>query len=188
MKRINTIAIATLAVSFIIAGCNNTKSITPSEAGEIEIVELCSGDGYLPDSKHFRASATGTSVQRETAKKIARANAENKLGRSISVTLSALTDNSVTSMSFNNQEEATSVFKEHARSTVKQELRGAITICEKLTQKPDGTYSSYIAIELSGEGIAQAYNERLAKDERIMAEYNYENFKETFEAEMNKLN
>ena len=45
---------------------------------------------------------------------------------------------------------------------------------------------SYLSIELSGEGIAQAYNERLSKDERIMAEYNYENFKETFEAEMNK--
>ena len=73
-------------------------------------------------------------------------------------------------------------------SVNEKQLRGAIIICEKLTQKTDGAFVSYIAIELSGEGIAQAYNERLSQDERIMAEYNYENFKETFEAEMNKLN
>jgi hypothetical protein len=31
------------------------------------------------------------------------------------------------------------------------------------------------------------YHERLAKDERVRAEYNYEKFKETFDAEMEKL-
>jgi hypothetical protein len=80
----------------------------------------------------------------------------------------------------------TETFNNLARTIVNQELRGAIIICEDLTQKTDGSFVSYIAIELSGEQIAQAYNERLSKDERIMAEFNYENFKETFEAEMNK--
>ena len=44
----------------------------------------------------------------------------------------------------------------------------------------------YIAYELSGEQISAAYSERLSNDERIMAEFNYENFKETFNAEMAK--
>ena len=117
---------------------------------------------------------------------MSRSNAENRLARSISATLSIVTDNYVNSTNFNNKEEVTETFNDMARSVVEQELRGAIIICEKLTQKADGAFVSYIAIELSGEGIAQAYNERLSQDERIMAEYNYENFKETFEAEMNK--
>ena len=62
------------------------------------------------------------------------------------------------------------------------------SICEKLTQKPDGLFVSYIAIELSGDKIAKLTNERLSKDERIMAEFNYENFKQTFEEEMSKQN
>ena len=125
-------------------------------------------------------------MSRETAKKMSRSNAEDRLARSISATLEVVTDNYVNSTKFNNKEEVTETFNNLARTIVNQELRGAIIICEDLTQKTDGSFVSYIAIELSGEQIAQAYNERLSKDERIMAEFNYENFKETFEAEMNK--
>ncbi len=170
----------------ILAGCKGNQAITPSENGEVEIIEYCTGSDYNSDSKHFRATATGESLSRETAKKMSRSNAESRLARSISATLSVVTDNYVNSSSFNNKEEVTETFNDMARTVVEQELRGAIIICEKLTQKTDGAFVSYISIELSGEGIAQAYNERLSKDERIMAEYNYENFKETFEAEMNK--
>jgi hypothetical protein len=187
MKNIHTLAIAVFAVTLGLAGCKGSQAITPSQNGEVEIIEYCTGSDYNSDDKHFRATATGESLSRETAKKMSRSNAENRLARTISSTLSIVTDNYVNSTKFNNKEEATETFNDLARTVVEQELRGAIIMCEKLTQKPDGSFVSYIAIELSGEGVAQAYNERLAKDERIMAEYNYENFKETFEAEMSKL-
>jgi len=187
----NTIKIFSITASVVLislAGCKGNQAITPSQNGEVEILEYCTGSEYNSDSKHFRSTATGESLSRETAKKMSRSNAESRLARSISATLSIVTDNYVNSSKFNNKEEVTETFNDLARTVVEQELRGAIIICEKLTQKPDGAFVSYIAIELSGENIAQAYNERLAKDERIMAEYNYENFKETFEAEMNKMN
>ena len=187
--KIKTICFAATALIISLVGCkaNQANTITPSQNGEVEIIEYCTGADYNSDSKHFRATATGESLSRETSKKMSRSNAESRLARSISAKLSIVTDNYVNSTNFNNKEEVTETFNDMARTVVEQELRGAIIICEKLTQKSDGNFVSYIAIELSGEGIAQAYNERLSKDERIMAEYNYENFKETFEAEMNKL-
>ena len=39
---------------------------------------------------------------------------------------------------------------------------------------------------ISGSELVSKYNECLTQDERIMADYNYERFKETFEAEMAK--
>ena len=80
-----TLSLLTLS-SVLIAttGCNNNKSITPEQAGEVEILEYCSGDDYKSDKDHFRASATGESMSRETAKKMARSNAESRLARSIS--------------------------------------------------------------------------------------------------------
>ena len=98
-----------------------------------------------------------------------------------------MTDNYVSSTEFNNREEATETFNELARTVVDQELRGAIVICEKLTQRENGIYVAYVALELSGEKFASKYNEKISEDERIMAEYNYERFKETFQKEMNKL-
>lgn len=169
-------------------GCKRKKEVEePKPVGEVLVNEYCTGDSYMSDKSTFRSSATGESMSRETAKKIARSNAEDELARTISATLKAVTDNYVNSTKYNNKEEVTETFNNLARTVVDQQLRGAITICDKLTQKQNGNYVSYIAIELSGEDVAAAYNETLSKDERIMAEYNYEKFKETFEAEMEKM-
>lgn len=180
-----TLPLALLVAGAAFTGCSD-KSMTPKQAGEVEILEYCSGNEYKSDKDHFRASATGQSMSRETAKKIARSNAESKLARSINSTIEIVTDNYVNSSKFNNVEEVTETFNDLARTVVDQQLSGAITACERLTQKTDGTYVSYMAIELSGSELVSKYNERLSQDERIKAEYNYEKFKETFEAEMAK--
>ena len=186
MKNFNTLAIAIAASAMMLVGCKGSKQLTPAEQGEVEIIEYCTGPEYNTDKDYFRATATGTSLSRETAKKMSRSNAEDKLARSVEATIEIVTDNYVNSTKFNNKEEVTETFNNLARTIVDQELRGAIIKCEKLTQKPDGSFVSYIAIELSGDQIAQAYNERLSQDERIMAEFNYENFKQTFEEAMNQ--
>lgn len=185
MKLCNLLPVALIAVGSALTGCSN-KSMTPKQAGEIEILEYCAGDDYKSDKDHFRASATGQSQSRETAKKMARSNAEAKLARTINSTIEIVTDNYVNSTKFNNVEEVTETFNDLARTLVDQQLSGAITACERLTQKTDGTYVSYMAVELSGSDLVSKYNERLSQDERIMADYNYEKFKETFEAEMAK--
>lgn len=176
-----------LSIAFTSCKRNKGTEEPKKPAGEVLINEYCSGDKYYSDNKTFRASATGESMSRETAKKKARSNAEDELARTISSTLQIVTDNYVNSSTFNNKEEVTETFNNLARTVVDQKLRGAITICEQTTQKANGNYVNYIALELSGDDIAQAYNESLSKDERIKAEYNYEKFKETFEAEMEKL-
>tara|TARA_B100000427_G_scaffold325812_1_gene333334 strand:+ start:2944 stop:3510 length:567 start_codon:yes stop_codon:yes gene_type:complete len=186
MKNLNTLVLALATGALMLIGCSGSKQLTPEQQGEVEIIEYCTGSEFNTDKDHFRATATGSSLSRETAKKMSRSNAEDKLARSIESTIEVVTDNYVNSTKFNNKEEVTETFNNLARTIVNQELRGAIIICEKLTQKPDGSFVSYIAIELSGDQIAQAYNERLSNDERIMAEFNYENFKKTFEEEMSK--
>ena len=152
-----------LGLAVFTTGCKKNKEVAKPK-GEVEIVEFCTGSEYNSDSKHFRSTATGESQDREI-----------------------VTDNYVSSTEFNNREEATESFIELARTVVDQELRGAIVICEKLTQRENGIYVAYVALELSGEKFASKYNEKISEDERIMAEYNYERFKETFQEEMNKL-
>ena len=177
---------ALLIAGITFMGCSSGETITPNQAGEVEILEYCAGDEYKSDKDHFRATATGESMSRETAKKMARSNAEARLARSINSTIEIVTDNYVNSSKFNNAEEVTETFNDLARTVVDQQLSGAITACERLTQKSDGNYVSYMAIELSGDELVSRYNERLSQDERIRADYNYEKFKETFEAEMAK--
>lgn len=183
------LTLALAAFVFAGTGCKKKKQTVeqPKPAGEVLINEYCTGPQYNSDQSAFRVSATGESMSRETAKKIARSNAEDRLARTVSSTVKAVTDNHVNSTKYNNREEVTEVFNNLARTIVDQELRGAIVICEQLTQKENGNYVSYMAIELSAEEMVKAYNDRLSKDERVMANYNYEQFKQTFEEEMRRL-
>jgi hypothetical protein len=184
-----------VAMGFGFTACKKRKAakktedvgVNPKQQGETLINEYCSGDQYLSTKDAFRATATGESMDRETAKKKAKSNAMSELSKTVSATMKVVGDNYVNSSEVNNKEQLTETFQEMARTVVDQNLKGAVEICEKLTQKADGSYVSYVAIELSGERISSAYNEKLSKDEKLKADYNYEKFKETFEKEMNKM-
>lgn len=183
-----TLILSVALISFAGVGCKKKNKVVeePKPAGEVVINEYCSGKEYMSTAEAFRSTATGESMDRETAKKKARSNAQSELAKTISSTMKIVGDNYVNSTEFNNKEEVTETFQEMARTVVDQQLRGAIEICEKLTQRPDGTYVSYVALELSGQKIADAYNSGLSQNEKLKADYNYEKFKETFEKEMQK--
>jgi hypothetical protein len=173
---------------FGLFGCKNNEEvvITPQDKGEKRIIEFCSGDEYLTNKQFFRSSATGTSYDREIAKKIARQNAENALARSISVVVETVAENQATQLGFNTTEEATSKFNELSRSIVNQQLQGAYVICQTITITEDNKYVAYVSLELGGQDIISKYSESLRQDERIRAEYNYDQFKDTFEQVMEK--
>lgn len=184
-----TIAILVAVVTIFGTACKKKKKTveTPKPVGEVLINEYCTGDQYMSTKEAFRATATGESMDRETAKKKARSNANAEMAKTINTTMKIVGDNYVNSTEFNNKEEVTETFQEMARTVVDQELRGAIEICEKLTQRADGTFVSYVALELSGQKIADAYNAGLSQNEKLKADYNYEKFKDTFNKEMEKL-
>lgn len=175
-------------VTLFATACGKKKKAAEAAkpVGEVLINEYCSGDKYMSDKETFRATATGESMDRETAKKKARSNANAEMAKTISSTMKIVGDNYTNSTEFNNKEELTETFQEMARTLVDQELRGVVEICEKLTQRPDGIFVSYVALELSGSKIADAYNKGLSSNDKLKADYNYEKFKETFEKEMEK--
>lgn len=187
MNILKTTAIAFTA-SLAIVSCKSKQEVgsTPKEQGEVLLEQYCSGDDYFSDKKTFRASAIGESLDQMTAKKKARSNAQSELAKTISTTMKVVGDNYVNATEFNNKEEVTETFEEMARTVVNEELRGAIKICEKFTRTAEGKYKCYLAIELSAAKLVGKYHERLSKDERIKADYNYERFKQTFEKEMEK--
>ena len=182
--------ITVFAVSaLLVVGCKSKKEVgvTPKEQGEILLEQYCSGKDFFSDKKTFRASAIGESLDQMTSKKKARSNAQSELAKTINSTMQIVGDNYVSSTEFNNKEEVTESFNEMARTIVNEELRGAVKICEKFTQTSSGKYKCYMAIELSAEKLVAKYHERLSKEENIKAQYNYEQFKKTFEEAMEQI-
>lgn len=190
MKRtINHLFVIGAGCAVLLLGCKSSKNTANNSTptGEVEVIVPCSGGQYFTNNDAFRANSIGESLDQSVSKKKAMTNARAELAANIQTTVKTVTDNYVNSREFNNKEEVEERFETLNREIVNQELSGLKVICEKLTQTAQGKYKTYIAIELSADELVSNYNERLSKDERLKIDYDYEKFKKTFEAEMNKM-
>ncbi len=179
--------LTTMAVFILLSGCKSKEKVSKVEdQGETLIEVYCSGPDYQSDNEFFRANQVGESVDQATAKKKAMSNTRAELASAIQTTVKTVVDNYVNSRELNNVEEAEERFESLSREVVNQELTGVKTICEKTTKTSDGKYKTYIAIELAGNELMSALNERLSKDDKLKIDYDYEQFKKTFEKEMDK--
>ena len=191
MNTTKVIAVGLLGFAFATTSCKKeqaTSSAPASPGQEVEITLHCSGSDYQNSKEFFRATATGNSLNRETAKKKAMSNARNYIASNINTTVKAVTDNYTNSRSFNNREEVEERFEFLSREVVNQELAGLNIICEKVTQNSaDKKFTYYIAMELSGADLLTKMNEKISNDERLKIDYDYEKFKETFNKEMDEM-
>ncbi len=185
MKKLTQLSFILVAVAaLLIAGCKGKEKLPQ---GEQEIIVPCSGPDYFTNSKYFRANSIGESQDQVTSKKKALTNARNELAQSIQTTVKTVTDNYVNSREMNNKEQVEERFESLNREIVDQTITGVRTLCEKLVKTEQGTYKTYVAIELSADELVSKYNERLSKDEMLKIDYDYEKFKDTFEKEMAKM-
>jgi hypothetical protein len=177
-----------LALTALVSvSCKKNKEVQAPE-GEVLITEYCAGPEYFSNNEYFRSNGLGESMDQATAKKKALSNARADLASAINTTIKGTIDNYVNSREFNNREEVEERFEGLTREVINQELQGTKTICQKAVKvTSSGNYKYYVALELSGQDLLGAMNERLGKDERLRIDYDYEKFKETFEEEMNKL-
>jgi hypothetical protein len=178
--------LAALFSGFVFTGCKSKQKLAkiPGE----ELIEVyCTGPEFFSNAEYFRASNMGESIDQATAKKKAMSNARADLASSIETTIKGVIDNYLKSSELNNVEEAEERYESLTREVIHQKLNGIQTICEKTTRTTEGKYKTYIALQLGGDDLFNAINERLGRDAQLKIDYDYEKFKETFNEEMKKL-
>ena len=184
----SVLMIAALMSALVISGCKSKeKAASTKDQGETLIEVYCSGPEFQSNNEYFRANQVGESVDQATAKKKAMSNARADLASAIQTRVKAVIDNYVNSRELNNVEEAEERFESLSREVIDQELTGVKTICEKTTKTSTGNYKTYIALELAGDELMNAMNARLSQDDKLKIDYDYEQFKKTFDAEMEKM-
>ncbi|MCF8303193.1 MAG: hypothetical protein K9I94_07965 [Bacteroidales bacterium] len=190
MKKRTLHPVMLLAVIFVLpallTSCGGSKKAAKAPDEEL-IEQYCTGPDYFTTDDYFRDNAVGESVDQSIAKRKALSNARANLAGQIEVVVSGTIDNYFESHEVNNVEDARERYEGLTREAFRQKLNGTRTICDKLTRTSEGKYKSYIAIELAGDEIINAMNQRLSNDEKTRIDYDYEKFKKTYEEEMEKM-
>lgn len=184
-KRMNSTAIilVVLIAGVMFTQCRSKEAALPS--GETRVELLCSGSEYFTDSEYFRASSMGESSNITNSKRMALSNARAELAGQIGVLVSGVVDNYYQQAGVEERTEFAERYEGLFREIVNERLAGTRTICEEVTRTAEGRYRTYVAIELTGNEILNAANQRIIQDERLRLDYDYERFKNTFNEEIN---
>lgn len=173
-----------ICIAVLSTGCASKKQVYK---GDVEVIIPCSGKEYHSDKKAIRASGMGTSNIINVAQDKALVVARERIASQINILVKNVTDNYVSSYEVNNAEEGNAKFQARTLTIVKQLLSSCSPICEKVTKSPDGTFHAYVALEMTVEEIALSIDKRISQEDKLLINYEYEKFKQTFEEEMSKL-
>ncbi len=179
-----------LGLLFLVAAmtsCGSSKEAVTGLEGDVEVIVPCSGPEFLTSAEYFRASAMGFSNSMEIASQKAMSSARAKLASAIEVAVKSVTDNYLSSYEENQKEEARGRFQSLSREVVSQKLTGVRVICQKTMRAPDGQYKCYVAIELAGNEISSAMQDRISDDSKLRTDFEYKKFEEIFNKEMEAL-
>lgn len=185
----------TLITCLILASCGSSKKparvVYQAPEGQ-EIMELpCTGTKFLDDKKHFRSTGINTSAMVQVAKNIAVSNAKAELAGKISTTVQTVTQNYFSQRNVEMTNSTIAKIESMTVQTVNQTLEKTRTVCDITTRvKEDGPnkgkFVAYVTQEVNIEDIVSGMGEVLSKDSELRVDYEYEKFKEQFEAEMAK--
>jgi len=171
-----------------LSSCGSSEKVVSAKAQGEELIEVyCTGSEYQSDKKHFRASAIGESLDQMVSKKKAGTNARAELASLVASTIKGTIDNYINSTELNNIEQVEERFEGLTREVISQQLNNIKVICEKQTRTAQNKYKTYMALEMSAEDLEKAIDQKLSQDEKLKVDYDYNKFKETYDAEMQKL-
>lgn len=178
-----------LAAALVMVSCGKKA---PAVKGEVEVNVPCSE--FKTDKNTLRASGNAISPNMQNAKDKAVSAARRELATSIEATMQRVLEDFSSSYDLDNQADFRARTKDLARTVVNQKLQGSVIVCEKMMKKEDKDgvmYHSYIAVELTSNELMEALldntKKKISDSEKLRTDFEYEQFKKTFEEEMSKL-
>jgi hypothetical protein len=177
-----------IALMFNFSSCGSSKHATVADrTGAIEISLPFQGPAYRNSATHFRAVNNGKSPDLATAKKIAMVNARNELAANIESTIKAVTENYTQQRRIDDITEFSNKFEELTRQVVSQQLNQVNVMDEKMFQETDGSYTSWVAIEMPVNPIIDEVGKNISRDQSLRQDYDKMLFEKVFNEEMDKL-
>ncbi len=165
--------------------CGSKKEQVSS--GDNEIVLPCSGEEYESDKTAFRAWGEGYATDLSIARDKALLRARTELATQMNATIKRVVDDYSSSYQTGLDEESKSRYQGLTRMVVEQQLRGTREICKKAYNTKEGKIRVIVVVELASGDVLESLNNRIAEDDKLKIDYEYEKFKETFEKEFENM-
>lgn len=186
MKKIIYIFSLVFVSTSMLSSCASKKKEATSKAvGDVEIKIPCSN--FHSDKKFFRASQSSTSSNLASSREKALLMARQRLSTIIKSKMKSVTQRYAGDREIGGSSEFNEKFENMTRDVVNQTLNDTRVVCEKTMQKSDGTYNTFIAVEIDKETILSGVNNGISNNKKLRQDYDVMKFKAVFDEEMSKM-
>lgn len=182
MKKV-TLFILSFAAVVALTSCGGTKEATE---GRKEIIIPCASEGRS-NTEFFKASGIGKSQDMATSREKALLLTKQRLASLIGSKMKSVTERYVNEMDAGGGTEFNQTFENMTRDVVNQQLADVAITCEKTFEAEGGGYETFMAVEVSKDVIYNGIDKGISRDKKLEVMYDKAKFKETFDAEMDKL-
>ena len=186
--KIKSLLIASAVASVILttSSCKTPQTLEKT-TGAVKISVPFSDNKYKTDKDYFRAKQYGNVHDIATAKKIALLNAKSELAGNIKEIIKRVTDEYTNVRKVGDKKDFENKFEELVREVVDQTLTDIRIMDEEIYKETDGSYTYWVAIEMSKVPVLDAVASKISKNEKLQLDYDKKKFEEVFNSEMDKM-
>lgn len=184
MKKL--IYVSAAALLLVAASCKSKKGIVV--ANESNIIAALPCDEFKTSTETaFRATQSQKSSDLSLSREKALVMAKQRLAGLIETKIKSVTDRYVDEYQTNAGMEMKGKYNNLTREIINQQLNQVSILCEKTALEKDGTYTSYIAIEMSKDAVKNAMESKLSDKAKLAVDYDKMKFEQIYNEEMKKL-
>jgi hypothetical protein len=184
MKKL--IYVSAAALLLVAASCKSKKGIVV--ANESNIIAALPCDEFKTSTETaFRATQSKKSSDLSLSREKALVMAKQRLAGLIETKIKSVTDRYVDEYQTNAGMEMKGKYNNLTREIINQQLNQVSILCEKTALEKDGTYTSYIAIEMSKDAVKNAMESKLSDKAKLAVDYDKMKFEQIYNEEMKKL-
>lgn len=178
-----------LSIAVIAVSCKSKKGqkVSVDKTSGMEVLNLPCDEYKSSTSSAFRAVQSQKSSDLSLSREKALVMAKQRLAGLIQTTMTSVTDRYADEYQANSALEMKGKYNNLTREIINQQLNDVSILCEKTVKENDGSYMTFVAVEMNKDALKEAMQRKISSDAKLNIDYDKMKFEQIYNDEMKKL-
>ncbi len=187
MKKLVYVFAAFLVIAAVSCKSKKGTLTTKDKDSGMEVLNLPCDEFRTSTEQAFRSTQSQKSSDLSLSREKALVVAKQRLAGLIQTKITSVTDRYVDEYQTNAGLEMKGKFNNLTREIISQQLNDVKILCEKTVKEKDGSYTSYVAVEMNKDALKVAMENKLSDKAKVAVDYDKMKFEQIYNEEMKKL-
>lgn len=187
MKKLVYVFAAFIVIAAVSCKSKKGTLTTKDKDSGMEVMNLPCDEFRGSTEKAFRTTQSQKSSDLSLSREKALVVAKQRLAGLIQTKITSVTDRYVDEYQTNAGLEMKGKYNNLTREIISQQLNDVKILCEKTVKEKDGSFTTYVALEMNKDALKVAMENKLSDKAKVAVDYDKMKFEQIYNEEMKKL-